>query len=105
MVRTNSDAPPPEIVLVTSTGCHMCEMAKDTIAAVGVDFPVEVRMVDMTSPEGEELARAHRMPFPPLVLIDGQVHGYGRLSEKKFRRALGRLAEARETGSDMKDRT
>jgi len=83
----------------------MCEMAKDTIAAVGIDHPISVRTVDMTSREGEELTGIHRMPFPPLVLIDGQLHGYGRLSEKKFRRALVRLAESRKTSSDMRDRT
>ncbi len=63
-------------------------MAKDTIVAVAVDHPLELRVLDLMSPVGAELARIHRMPFPPLILIDGKLHGFGRISEKKFRRAL-----------------
>ncbi len=80
--------------MVTSPGCHLCELAKDTIAAIGVDQPLEVRIVDLMSPEGTELARTYRMSFPPLVLIDGELHGFGRISEKKFRRALAEAVES-----------
>jgi len=82
----------PTITLVTSAGCHMCEMAKDMIASVALETPLNLSVVDLTSPDGEALAASHRMPFPPLVLINGQHHAHGRISEKKFRRALGLLA-------------
>jgi len=62
----------PETTLGTRAGGHMCEMADDTIAAVG-----------------------HRTPFPSLVLINGQVHGHGRLSERKFRREVEGPARTR----------
>jgi len=77
-----------EITLVTNTGCHLCEMAKDVIADASSEYPLNVRIIDLASPEGQDLARVHRMPFPPLILIDGKVHGHGRISAKKLRKAL-----------------
>jgi len=79
-------ADPPEVTIVTSSGCHMCEMAKDVVNAIALDHQLRIRIVDLTSPEGTRLARLHRMPFPPMILIDGHLHGHGRVSEKKLRR-------------------
>ncbi len=76
------------VSIVTASGCHLCEMAKDVVAEVGLDHNLEVRLIDLMSEEGKALARVHRMPFPPLVMIDGQVFGHGRLSAKKLRRFL-----------------
>jgi len=95
----------PTITLVTSPGCHMCEMAKDMIASVALEIPLSLSVVDLTSPDGEALAAAHRMPFPPLVLINGQHHAHGRISEKKFRRALGLLAANPGTGLTHESRS
>jgi len=63
-------------------------MARDVINAVSMETPLSVEVVELTSPEGEALATSHRMPFPPLILINGQRHTHGRISEKKLRRAL-----------------
>lgn len=82
-----------EITLVATPACHLCEMAKDSIGAVARDYPVSVRHVDLASPEGQELSVQHRMPFPPLVLINGIYHGHGRVSEKKLRRAIEEIVE------------
>ncbi len=74
------------LVLVTTGDCHLCEHAREVLAALGV----EVRAVDVGSAEAEALARAGLpLAFLP-VLTDGQrVIGYGRLSEKRLRKELG----------------
>jgi glutaredoxin len=85
---TEHDASPRAVTIVTSTGCHLCERAKDVVETVALDHELEVRIVDLNSGEGRRLALLHRMPFPPMVLIDGAVHGHGRISEKRLRRDL-----------------
>lgn len=74
------------VTIVTSSGCHLCELAKDVVNSVAGDHRLSVRIVDLMSPEGTRLATTHRMPFPPLILVNGQLHGHGRVSEKKLRR-------------------
>ncbi len=95
----------PTVTLVTSPGCHMCEMAKDVINAVALEIPLSVKVVELISPEGEALAASHRMPFPPLILINGQHHTHGRISEKKFRRALALLEAESASGPIRESRT
>jgi len=67
-------------------------MAKDVIASVAVETPLRLETVELASPDGAEIAKLHRMAFPPLILINGQPHAHGRISEKKFRHALDLLA-------------
>lgn len=89
---------PGTITIVTSSGCPLCEMAKELVDVVARDHQLSVRIVDLVSPAGTRLARLHRMPFPPLVLIDGQLHGHGRVSERKLRRHLASLQSAEDGG-------
>ncbi len=96
MGQTDQDVRPKVVTLVTSSGCHLCEMAKDVLAAVARDHPLTVEEVDLASDSGQRLARTHRMPFPPMVLIDGHVHAHGRVSEKKLRRFLEQTAAVSE---------
>jgi hypothetical protein len=44
------------------------------------------------------LATSAGVLFAPGLLVDGRPFGYGRLSERRLRRALGRMRE--ETGTD-----
>jgi len=81
------------LILLTKRNCPLCDRAKDVIARVGVDFVFETESIWLESPEGEAFAAEHETPFPPVLVIDGELHGYGRLSEKKLRREL-ELAEA-----------
>jgi len=84
-----------KFTLLTKQNCPLCDHAKDVIARVEVDFIVETEMIWLETPEGESFAARHNTPFPPVLAIDGVLHGYGRLSEKKLRRELERLAAPR----------
>ncbi len=80
------------ITLLTRADCALCEHAKRVLARVGHDFPLEVTEIDLASPEGQALGARAGVAFAPGVLVDGRPFGYGRLSERRLRRVLGRLA-------------
>ncbi len=76
------------VLLVTSTACHYCEMAKDVLGRLAAEYSIRLREVDMMSDEGRSIVRRHQIPFPPAILVDGRYHSHGRVSEKKLRMAL-----------------
>ncbi len=80
------------ITLLTQADCALCEHAKRVLAQVGEEYPLEVTEIDLASVQGRALAAGAGVPFAPGVLVDGRPIGYGRLSERKLRRALGRTA-------------
>jgi glutaredoxin len=79
------------ITLLTQADCALCEHAKTVLARVSADHPVEVTEIDLASEHGRALAARAGVLFAPGVLVDGRPFGYGRLSERRLRRALGRL--------------
>jgi hypothetical protein len=81
------------VTLLTQGDCAMCEHAKEVLARVGADHPLEVDEVTLATPEGQALALRHGVLFAPGVLLDGKAFAYGRLSERKLRRTLARRAE------------
>jgi hypothetical protein len=55
---------------------------------LGSRFTLDVSEVDLASAKGMEMARRWRVPFPPVVLIEGRYHAHGRISAKKLTKAL-----------------
>jgi glutaredoxin len=86
--RVNGVGGPTRVTLLTQPDCAYCDHAKQVLARVGQDHLLEVEEVDLTSDRGQELAVAAQVLFAPGVLLDGEPFGYGRLSERKLRRAL-----------------
>jgi glutaredoxin len=77
-----------DIVLVTSQRCHFCEDAKALLADLADEYPLSVREVDMPTDEGVEVMQRHHAPFPPVLLVDGEYFGHGRISRRKLTKAL-----------------
>lgn len=77
-----------DIVLLTKNDCHFCEQAKGVLARLQDEYELEVRELPLESDEGRELAERSGAPFPPVLFVDGEPFSYGRLSERKLRRAL-----------------
>lgn len=77
-----------EITLLTQAECGFCDHAKEVLRRVSADHPLQVCEVDLGSDEGHELALRAGVVFAPGVLLDGQPFSFGRLSERKLRRAL-----------------
>ncbi len=80
------------ITLLTQADCALCEHAKGVLARVSDDHPIEITEIDLASGHGQSLAARAGVLFAPGVLVAGRPFGYGRLSERRLRRALGRLA-------------
>lgn len=77
-----------EVTLLTQADCWYCEIAVGVLARVGQDHPMTVRHVGLDTDDGRALAARHGVVFAPGVLIDGEMFGYGRLSERRLRRHL-----------------
>jgi len=86
--------------LLTKLNCPLCDHAREVLDRVGVDYLVNTEVVWLETPEGEEFATTQHTPFPPVLLIDGELHGFGRLSEKKLRRELDRMDAPRRSWWD-----
>lgn len=83
----------PAVTLITKPGCHLCTLARDVVARVTSDLDLgfeEQSLPDMTDPDPlwwEQL---------PVTLIDGEVHDYWRVSERRLRTELtAKLASVR----------
>ena len=77
-----------DVLLLTKDDCHFCEQAKDVLARLDSELGLEVRELPLDSEEGRDLAERSGALFPPVVFVDGAPFSYGRLSERKIRKAL-----------------
>ncbi len=89
-----SDRRAIEVVLVTSPRCHFCDDASKLLEDLGGRYPLTVREVKLESDEGVTLATRFRVPFPPVLLIDGSYFGHGRISRRKLTKALDAIVAA-----------
>ncbi|MGV8909406.1 MAG: glutaredoxin [Propionicimonas sp.] len=84
---------PARLTLVTAPGCHFCEDAHRTVTGL-IDHgaPIELEVVQATSPLGLALLAEHRPAMNPLVLIDRRYFSAGRLPTRKLQALLARRA-------------
>lgn len=80
------------VTLLTQEDCHLCEHAKQVLARVAGDVPLRVEELRLDTDEGRDLATRHGVLFAPGILVDGNMFGYGRLSERKLRRHLAKTS-------------
>lgn len=84
---------PLDVVYVTAQRCHFCERGRVILAELATRYPLRVREVDLGAAEGRTAAERWMVPYPPIVIVDGELAGYGRLSARGLERFLaGRLA-------------
>jgi glutaredoxin len=77
-----------EITLLTQGDCALCEHAKTVLERLRADYPLTVTEIDLRDEQGAALALQAGVMFAPGVLLDGQPFSYGRLSERRLRKAL-----------------
>ena len=82
---------PVDVVLVTAPGCHFCDEAGRLLDKLGEVTPLAVRTVPLSSDEGRGLLVRHRVPFPPILLVDGVLFGYGRISRRNLENHIAGL--------------
>lgn len=84
------------ITLLTQPDCGFCEHAKTVLDRIGRDIPITITQVELASPDGQRLAEGEWVLFAPGLLIDGQPFGFGRISERRLRRALAQQPSTKE---------
>ncbi|HQZ84237.1 MAG TPA: glutaredoxin [Actinomycetota bacterium] len=81
------------LTLVTAPGCHFCEDAHRTVKSlIEHGTPLELEVVEATSPAGFALLAEHRPAMNPLILIDGTYFSAGRLPRRKLQALLAERA-------------
>lgn len=75
----------PRVVVMSRAGCHLCEQAEQDVERICGELGVSWSAADVDSdPEW----RAEYGDQVPVILIDGVEHGYWRVEEERFRKAL-----------------
>lgn len=90
-----ADVEPREIVYLTAPDCHLCEHGRGVLDELGRTRELRVREVDMTTDDGRALLARVRVPFPPAVIVDGELVAHGRLSARRLARVLDHRTTAR----------
>ncbi|TNC28561.1 glutaredoxin family protein [Amycolatopsis alkalitolerans] len=74
-----------DVTVMTRQGCHLCEQAEQAVERICGELGVAWTTADVdTNPEW----RAEYGDYVPVILIDGVQHGYWRVEEDRFRKAL-----------------
>lgn len=79
-----------DLTLIGKPGCHLCDDARDVIAAVVADLPADAAAVSVSEASILDDAELHERYVEeiPVVLIDGRVHTYWRVDPSRLRTAL-----------------
>jgi glutaredoxin len=79
------------VTLITRANCHLCADASALLAALATElgFGYVERDVD-TDPSLSTAERDEYGDHVPVILIDGKEHGYWRVEEARFRKAVAR---------------
>lgn len=75
------------VTLITRTGCHLCEDAERTLRRLAGELGFGYREVDV---DASPVLRDEYSDRVPVILIDGKEHGYWRVEEARFRKAINR---------------
>ena len=72
--------------LMTRTGCHLCEVAAETLARLADEAGLVPQLVDV---DADDELRAEYGDRVPVVLVDGTEHSYFTVDVPRLRKDLG----------------
>jgi glutaredoxin len=75
------------VTLITRVGCHLCDEASALLTRLRDELGFGYDEVDVDADRARANEYSDRVP---VILIDGREHGYWRVEEARFRRALDR---------------
>jgi glutaredoxin len=78
----------PNITLLYSPTCGACPSAKSLWKELRVKYSFSYREVDITTPNGQELADRHAIRAVPATIIDGKLTFIGVPSRQSAEKAL-----------------
>jgi glutaredoxin len=75
------------VTLITRSGCHLCADAETVLRRLAAELGFEYTELDVDADAGRRAEYSDRVP---VILIDGAEHGYWRVEEARFRKAIAR---------------
>ena len=76
---------PARVVVLSKPGCHLCADACAAVARITAELHVTWTERDISA-DAELMAQWAE--YVPVVLVDGDVHGWFRVDEQRLRSAL-----------------
>ncbi|MFN7088706.1 MAG: thioredoxin family protein [Candidatus Paceibacteria bacterium] len=85
---------PVELIELTSPGCHICRAFEEFWHSIEKDWPnVTYKKVDVTAPEGQELAQKYMIFASPGIILNGELWGVGGFDRDNFIKKLEELSK------------
>lgn len=75
------------VTLITRVGCHLCADAETALRRLSAELGFGYEELDVDADATRRDSYGDRVP---VILIDGKEHGYWRLEEQRFRKAIAR---------------
>jgi glutaredoxin len=75
------------VTVVSRRGCHACEVAEADVARICAELAAPWQVTDV---DGDQELRAEYGDRVPVILIDGEEHGYWKVEDDRLRAALSR---------------
>jgi glutaredoxin len=75
------------VTLITRAGCHLCADAERALRRLAAELGFGYEELDV---DADAVRRDSYGDRVPVILIDGKEHGYWRLEERRFRKAIAR---------------
>jgi glutaredoxin len=75
------------VTVITRIGCHLCEVAEQTIARMAAELGFATEVLDVDSDRRLANEYSDRVP---VILVDGAEHGYWQVEEDRLRQRLAR---------------
>lgn len=84
-----------KILFLTIPGCHNCEAAKAIFTEIMPEFAskVEVEEIDMSTPEGQEMAGKYSVMASPGIVINEELFSTGGVNKEELVEKLKSLDE------------
>ena len=77
---------PARLRLLTRAGCHLCDVAAETLTRIGAEAGLRPEAVDVDLDPELQAEYGDRVP---VVLLDGREHSYFTVDVPRLRRDLG----------------
>ncbi|MBL4644508.1 MAG: thioredoxin family protein [Candidatus Pacebacteria bacterium] len=84
-----------KVLFLTIPGCHNCEAAKEIFTEIMPEFAdtVEVEEIDMSTPEGQEMAGRYSVMASPGIVINEELFSTGGVNKEELVAKLKSLSE------------
>ncbi len=78
----------PNVTLLVSSSCGACPSAKSLWKGLRVKYSFSYREIDISSPDGQELADRHAVRAVPATIINGRLTFVGVPTRQSAEKAL-----------------